>query len=230
MGGILNEFSKPLHEIICGLFYKKSGSETPLAFHLWYLRDLIIIVACSPIIFYMRKFIRSECTCFIFLLLSYADITAVQFLSFFWFMAGDAFLVRMGNFKSWGLPLVYIGLCIFELFYSKEWLGLMKVPFTAIGILAIWATYDLVVSQKFSLKNHRWLATICSFTFFIYLFHEPTLNIIRKLMVILLGRTSLGFAVNYLVSAWVFALLFVCIGLLLKKYLPRIYSVCVGGR
>lgn len=229
-GGNVNEFMKPVGELLCGLFYKKPGGATPWAFHLWYLRDLIMIVACSPGLFYMRRYVRSEVTCLLFLGLSLVGITEVQFLSFFWFMAGDAFLGRMDKIRSWDWPVVYAGICTLEMLWPQAWMGAMDVPFTAVGILAIWSIYDFAVSCQFSLKNHSWLATACSFTFFIYLFHEPTLNIVRKLLIIPLGRSSAGFAINYLVSPWIFMALFVGVGLLFRKYLPRIYSVCVGGR
>ena len=55
----------------------------------------------------------------------------------------------------------------------------------------------LGVKKTFSLNKHHYIAIACSFTFFIYLFHEPTLNIVRKLLIVILGRTSLGFAINY---------------------------------
>lgn len=45
-----------------------------------------------------------------------------------------------------------------------------------------------------------------------------------------MGRSSFAFAVNYLVSPWLNAALFILIGLALKRYLPRVYGVCVGGR
>lgn len=48
-------------------------------------------------------------------------------------------------------------------------------------------------------------------------FHEPTLNIIRKLLIIILGHSSIGFAVNYLISPWIFTLLFIIIGFYFKK-------------
>ena len=66
-GGNANEFMKPVGELLCGLFYKKPGGATPWAFHLWYLRDLIMIVACSPVLFYMKRYVRSEVTCLLFL-------------------------------------------------------------------------------------------------------------------------------------------------------------------
>ena len=45
----------PIIEIISSLFYAASGETTPWAFHLWFLRDLIIIIAISPLLFYIKK-------------------------------------------------------------------------------------------------------------------------------------------------------------------------------
>ena len=114
--------------------------------------------------------------------------------------------------------------------WAAERMGYLNVLSISIGILAVWSVYDLVLKKNFVLKQHRWLAMASSFTFFIYLFHEPTLNIIRKLLIFPLGTSSLGFAVNYLISPWVFALLFIGLGWLLRNYCPKLYGVCVGGR
>ena len=51
-----------------------------------------------------------------------------------------------------------------------------------------------------------------------------------KLLIIILGHSSIGFAVNYLISPWIFTLLFIIIGFYFKKNLPKLYSICVGGR
>ena len=229
-GGISNELAKPLWDVLLAVFYMTPGGNTPWAFHLWFLRDLIIIVACSPILYYLRKYLRGDVTCLLFLSLSFIGITEVPFLSFFWFTAGDAFMGRMDRVKSWLWPVGYLLICIAEMCWFSERMEHLKVLSIFIGVLAFWSVYDLVIKKDFVLKNHRCLATASSFTFFIYLFHEPTLNIVRKLLIFPLGTSSLGFAVNYLISPWVFALLFIGLGWLLRKYMPKVYGVCVGGR
>lgn len=105
-----------------------------------------------------------------------------------------------------------------------------QIPIIALGVISIWNIYNRLVTNSFILKKHKWLYIACQFTFFIYLFHEPTLNIIRKLLIIILGHSSIGFAVNYLISPWIFTLLFIIIGFYFKKNLPKLYSICVGGR
>ena len=78
----------------------------------------------------------------------------------------------------------------------------LNIPITALGVIGLWNLYGSLVGVNFKLKEHSLLKIVCGFTFFIYLFHEPTLNIVRKLLVVILGNSSFGFAVAYLLSPW----------------------------
>lgn len=98
------------------------------------------------------------------------------------------------------------------------------------GVLSIWGMYNTVVRQDFVLKEHKWLATACSYTFFIYLFHVPTINIVRKLIVTVIGKTSVGFMVSYVASPWLFAVTAIFWGMLLRRYMEKVYLFCTGGR
>lgn len=227
--GFLVEFQKPIWDVLRGLFIAKDGGTSPLAFHLWFLRDLIVVVACSPILYILRKHLKIEYVCLIFFVLSYVNTSVVQFSSFFWFIAGEAFLIRLDKVRSWNWLVIYLIISTLEMVISCE-ASYLKIPITFVGVVAMWSMYDYLVDKSFALKNHYNLSTVCSFTFFIYLFHEPTLNVVRKLLVIVLGRSSLGFAVNYMLSPWIFAILFILLGLFCRKFIPRLYSICVGGR
>ena len=228
-GRTLIEFQKPFFDVLRDIFIGKDGGSSPWAFHLWYLRDLIVIVACSPILYFLRKYLKIESVCLIFFVLSYVDIPVVQFSSFFWFIAGEAFLTRLDKVRSWIWLVIYLIISSLEMVFSCDF-AYMKIPITFVGVVAMWSMYDYFVDKSFVLKNHYNLSTVCSFTFFIYLFHEPTLNVVRKLLIIVLGRSSLGFAINYLVSPWIFAIIFILVGYIFRKYAPRLYSICVGGR
>ena len=71
---------------------------------------------------------------------------------------------------------------------------------------------------------------ISGFTFFVYLYHEPTINIVRKLLAIPFGQTSFSFAFSYLISPWIFIAIAIMTGYVLKKHFPTFYSIIVGGR
>lgn len=226
-------FSKPLGEILRSIFYD-AGNGSPCAFQLWFLRDLILIVATSPLWYLLLKHLRwiLVVTCFG---LTYLHIQFIPFFALFWFLFGGQ-LVQVKN-KYGGASLtvftivVFLFLSVVQLFMPDmiDW-ELVKIPIIILGLISIWGIYNMVLGKDFKLSEHRWLATACQFTFFIYLFHEPTLNIVRKLIVVVLGKNELGYLTSYLISPWIFTVCAVFAGLLFRKYLPRVYDVCTGGR
>lgn len=230
-------FTKPVGEILRCIFYD-AGNGYPCAFQLWFLRDLILIVATSPLWFMCLKHLKWGFVAVVFVL-TYLDVPHVPFYSLFWFVLGGQLTkVRIESIGKNGIKTVdLLALCLFlvlsivELFYSEmiDWSSL-RIPIILLGIIGAWGLYDAVVGKDFNLSKHRWLVTACHFTFFIYIFHEPTLNIVRKLIVVVLGKNELGYLTSYLISPWIFTVCAVFIGLLFRKYLPKVYNVCTGGR
>lgn len=230
-------FSKPIGEILRSIFYD-AGNGTPCAFQLWFLRDLILIVATSPLWYLCLKHLKWGFVAVVFVL-TYFDVPHVPFLSLFWFVLGGQLTkvkIEMGGVNG-VINIGLLALCLFlvlsivELFFPEmiDWKSL-RIPIILIGIVGAWGLYDAVVGKNFSLLQHQWLTTACQFTFFIYIFHEPTLNIVRKLIVVVLGKNEFGYMASYLISPWIFTVCAVFAGLLFRKYLPRVYDVCTGGR
>jgi len=229
-------FSKPIGEILRSIFYD-AGNGSPCAFQLWFLRDLILIVATSPLWYLCLKHLKWGFVAVVFVL-TYFDVPHVPFLSLFWFVLGGQLTkvkIEMGGngrikVAIFGLFL-FLVISIIQLFFPDiiDW-SLLRIPIILLGIIGAWGLYDVVFGKDFSLSQHLWFATACQFTFFIYLFHEPTLNIVRKLIVVVLGKNELGFLTSYLLSPWIFTVCAVFAGLLFRKYLPRVYDVCTGGR
>lgn len=230
-------FFKPIGEILRSIFYD-AGNGTPCAFQLWFLRDLILIVATSPLWYLCLKHLKWGFVAVVFVL-TYFDVPHVPFLSLFWFVLGGQLTkvkIEMGGVNG-VINIGLLALCLFlvlsivELFFPEmiDWKSL-RIPIILIGIVGAWGLYDAVVGKNFSLLQHQWLTTACQFTFFIYIFHEPTLNIVRKLIVVVLGKNEFGYMASYLISPWIFTVCAVFAGLLFRKYLPRVYDVCTGGR
>jgi hypothetical protein len=129
--------------------------------------------------------------------------------------------------------LLFIISSIWLLFFSEWNIGfylISKIVVILLGLLGFWNLYDKIIPKSFKLDKHRWLQTICSFTFFIYLFHEPTLNIVKKVLIFVLGRSEISYLFTYLVSPWVMAFLLIAAGMILKRYISAVYWIMVGGR
>lgn len=145
-------------------------------------------------------------------------------------MAGDAFLLRLPKTRAGLWCAAYVALSVLEACLEGDLWSYAQLPLKLVGIAAMWSVYDRFVRADFSLSAHRWLSMACGCTFFIYLFHIPTLNIVRKLLVVVFGHTSAGFALSYLLSPWLFVVCAMVVAQILRKYLPRFYAVVTGGR
>lgn len=232
-GSVMPLFDEPLYQIICSIFYD-SGNGSPCAFQLWFLRDLILIVATSPIWYLLLKHLRWGVVVISFVL-TYLHIPFIPFFALFWFLLGGQLVQVQNKYGGASLTIcttiIFLFLSIVQLFMPDmiDW-ELLKNPIIILGLISVWGLYDMVLGKDFKLCEHRWLATACQFTFFIYLFHEPTLNIVRKLIVVVLGKNEYGYLISYLISPWIFTICFVFVGLQFRKYLPKVYHVCTGGR
>ena len=79
-------FEQPLVNILCSIFYD-AGNGSPCAFQLWFLRDLIIIVAMAPLWYLCLKYLKWTFIVVAFGL-TYLHIPHAPFYALFWFVLG----------------------------------------------------------------------------------------------------------------------------------------------
>lgn len=206
----------------------------PWAFHLWFLRDLLVIVLCSPLLYYLRRVLGLWS-----LLPLLVMIFIVPNLSFvsgaFYFVFGSLFLPFLSFSKSIVFPFLFL------LFVVRRLLGLefgcednvgivLIISEVLLGSVTLWQLFDRIVPANFILSKYKSLSVMCRYTFFIYLFHVPAVQIIFKTMLIILGNNALGYTVAFLISPLAIAMALVGLGVLLRAYVPKFYILLSGGR
>lgn len=230
-GAFPDNLSKPWYSLIC-MLYVDAGNGSPYAFHLWFLRDLIVIVALSPVLLFAKRRIGVLATAITLFILNYVGLPHNPTYGMFWFVFGAWFIPAMRNYP----PLTIINISIFiafsvlEIVFPLEEWKYLQIPIIIVGLAGMWSIYDAIVPKDFLLKEHTVLSIACGFTFFIYLYHEPTLNVVRKILAMPLGHSSASFALSYLISPWLYAAIAIIIGKWLKAWCPRIYALLMGGR
>lgn len=93
-GSVMPLFAKPVGDILCSIFYD-AGNGSPCAFQLWFLRDLILIVATSPLWYICLKFFRWGFVAIAFGL-TYLSVPHIPFYALFWFILGGE-LTKVGK-------------------------------------------------------------------------------------------------------------------------------------
>lgn len=231
---ILPLFKEKWHTIFLYTFYNYGEGNGPVAFQLWFLRDLIITVLFSPILYFMIKYLKWG-SFFFFLILNYLHIGFIPVSAMFWFTFG-ALLVgtntnRRRPLRGIVLFPLFVIISSFQEYNPNFWMWRhSEIPLILLGCIAFWQVFDAVISSEFKLKEHFFLSKLAGCTFFIYLYHVPALNVPRKLIVALLGKNEWGYLFSYLIAPWIFVILALIVSGILKLYVPRFYGILTGGR
>ena len=99
--------------------------------------------------------------------------------------------------------------------------------FSIIPLLLLWFGYDYIVIKGTTFK---FLDKMLPFTFFIYCFHEPSINIFKKTLVYLGNKSEFSYFFTYLISPILMVFLCYVIGNFLKNIMPKAFSVITGNR
>lgn len=206
----------------------------PIAFQLWFIRDLMVVLLLSPLMYLLMKRVstaRNGWLIPVALSVLYCLSSDDYVEAFVWFYIGGYIAMRRINVERFQKPglaigagIIYLALSICSGFQNlSEW-SMRVIP--VIGIPALWMAYDLV-SEKNKTKKIKPFLT--GYTFFVYLIHEPLLNIFKKIP-LLIDRSEPMLIACYLLIPPIFYVSGCSLGYVLKRWIPRAYSLYTGGR
>jgi len=212
----------------------------PIPFQLWFLRDLIILVLISPLLYLLIK--NFKYLPFLVLLLGwYLNIN-------YYFVVNEALL-----FFTAGASVSLIKNKILELdFRAKDasfiflWFGIALtatiLDYTnfenliiqnilhktgiLVGITAIWILYDLLTNKNIEKDK---VSEIYSFSFFIFVFHLPLITFVKVILFKMGNSELISFSI-YLVAPIIVIVISLIVGYLLKKIARPFYEIITGGR
>ncbi len=212
----------------------------PLAYQLWFLKDLILIFLLSPAIYFCIRKLS------IFYLLFILACWLFNFY-FYYFQAISICFFSLGAFVSlnptikfktsyteyaWLLFFIWILLCVLvaviRVFYGNPPVNFyVQCISIFVGMATFWLMYD--ERMKGGNPSKKWLS-IFSYSFFIYAFHEPVLTIIKKGLFYLSDKSNTSTFLIFIISPCTTILLAISIGILLNKLVPALYRLITGGR
>lgn len=210
----------------------------PLPYQLWFIRNLMIICLMSPVIYFIIKKIKVVFILFllimwlVFSFVSYNLITSIVFFCIGGFLSIRNIELpdkRDGNSKQvyllimvWFI-LIYLGYIGLKSFEYDIVLQMIKQLSTIIGIVSVWFLYDILHIKNADNK-------ILKYSFFLYLFHEPMLTIVIKLLFYMGGKTPAVSTLVYIISPIVVISVCIIVGMIMNKKTPVIYNLITGNR
>ena len=201
----------------------------PAAFQLWFLRDLLIFVLLSPALYWLL--LRFTSIFPAILLLGSMIEPTIGFLAMF-VLGGclsvkeveiDSLTVKLKRVLPLFLLLYIIGAIVYP--FHIDWLKPFHALIYLSGIISLWCLYDMMNVDKY-----HWYESLLGYSFFIYCFHIPFFNIVKKLNLMIIGESQINLIILYFVNPIIAVALIVLIAKLLQYLLPKCYKVLTGYR
>lgn len=208
----------------------------PAAFQLWFLRDLIVMVACSPILYYIIKYTRwiSVLICAV---LSYF----IQLNDLVYFVLGGCISMNVKNMNYLSkIPTSVFIISVIAYLYrafivattkTNSFLSLPGVSFIIIvmSIIVLWKTYDLLFAKK-NIRSIPIIGSCLGYSFFIYLAHMPLFTAFKKVSLMITDVSNASLIILFFLNPLILVLFLILVAKTMQKFAPKVYSMLVGGR
>lgn len=217
-----------------------NSASSPYLIPLWFLRDLMVVVLCSPFIFYFLK--KLKVWMILLLFVSYVSgvfvkIPGFSTMAFFFFSLGA--YMKTYNISPteltyryrYSIAVIAVFLCLFCTLKNghNTKMGDLIYPFYVItGFFTLLNLVTIIVS-----KELIELPTILSkSSFFIYLSHTIILlPFFKKVVSKIFGEVNpVGMTVSYLLAPTLTILTCILLYYLLKRLSPSICNILTGDR
>ena len=204
------------------------GSDFPINYQFWFLRDLIILVVAAPLIFYFIRSTKGYGILLLGVLWLFEDRLPYNLFllsSLFFFGSGAFFSISKTDFTQvfgkicYPVVLLYPLMAISDLFLLDQPYAVYLYKATVvvggiclISIVSIWLKRGMKVNN-----------TLSSASFFVFAMHEPGLKLIKKLAVLQFPHSELVLLLIY----WGAPVLIILICLALYKILNTRFPACM---
>lgn len=206
----------------------------PANFPLWFIRDLISFTFLSPLIYYYLKYMKW------WGVVLYCIVSQFIPLHGWCFMLGG-FIALYSNIENIDYFLskrivvssavIFVGISAYVSLQSVDyhlnyWIVVLQI---ITGLVTIWKAYDYIATGRHIINQSLW-TKVLGYSFFIYLFHEPVFNIVKKLNIMIWGTHAWSLILLFLVNPIIMISISIWVAKVLQYLFPRAYNILVGGR
>ena len=215
----------------------------PAAGHLWYIRNLLLLVIVSPLLLsLMKSKTTGWCAVAVAAVPYFCHfIIPERFWQFFesgfsfrgllFFMIG----IQLARFPLNWRPNLFVALSVCLVWFVSAWpWGLAKTTAFVVfhlsfivGCVAMWSIYDFLLGHE---KLGSWHGA--HYSFFIYASHYAILNMLfcQKACSLIQRHIVDSDLLIYVIRFVVPVVLAIALAYFLERYMPKIYRVLTGGR
>ena len=192
---------------------------------LWFLKELIILIALGPLIYiiFKNKYIGALFL-LIFVLNSQFGWVSIPLSGHIYYLAGAYIAVSLKNAEYYRNRILTVLGCVFLIaLLALRFRFLDNTIIRLAFFVATWFAVDIFKNDH----DYPWWMKI---TFFTYVAHDALLEMLEKLVLIVLGKRTIFALLDYIfVPLIVFAIL-AGIAAFLRRFLSKVWRVITGER
>lgn len=201
-------------------------------YQLWFVRDLFLCVILSPILYGGLKILK-ELFLLLLFLFWFFDIQYVISIESVLFVTLGAYMAlnhktSMEKVNSGGSVLLqgilWIVFCVWD--YSFPFYNIIHGIGLLLGMSFLWGLYDVVDER--TLGRFR-ICNVYRYTFFIFVFHEPLLTLIKGILLKLAISQTCILLIYFSAPILVVCICLIC-ARIFKYHFPVVYRIICGGR
>lgn len=200
----------------------------PAAFQLWFLRDLLVMLVFTPLLWWVAKK-----QWMVALVVALCLTTVYGWLLYYWI--GIVIGVTKCDIEhyppQWAVAMgtaFFLGYAVYQAF-GYETSNMVGMLANLSGLYVAWSMYDVFAKGRCLSDKGIW-RYVCGYSFFIYCFHEPVFNIVKKLALAVCGTSELVLIFFYFINPWIMVAVAVTTARLMHRIVPRTYKILTGGR
>lgn len=240
--GTNNLFGSPLYSLsLKELLLNLLGY--PLNYPFWFLRELIVYMTITPLIFFVIKKLKFSSIILLLILSCYFDnvfvffgIKVIQLIPFLYFYVGCYIGINKTNIELklkkitvWLIMVLWFSLSFLTLYFEvKRSILLLSDQLyffiNCIGCIGIWFLYDLLSQERRKLKWYY------KYSFFVFAFHGIPILFIRKIISFFQLQSDLINFAFFLISFIITVVLSIAIAIFLERKNGKMYKIIVGNR
>lgn len=217
----------------------------PIYYPFWFMREFIFYLLITPLLYWIVKRTKLLIIIFLFILSVFkfslltvfdVQIYRLMMLAFYCFGIYCAIYkvnIQFKTSKNLSLFLVLIFLIVsawnvfIEINYDKNiwYFRLINNVNALIGCLGVWSIYDHL-DKKVSFEYKK----VYSYGFWVYAIHGIAILYFKDTIVKLLFLNNLQLLLLYFFTIFIFIVVTIYSGILVKKYFPKSYAFVTGNR
>lgn len=221
------------------IFYCSLGTNKPIAYQLWFLRDLILLSAITPLFYCLCKYLKFWCIValmVLYILGVKSFMTGMGFPSLFFYGAGCWFGINKRVFAFYDLKLRYVPIvaCIVLSFSELllkghscvNYIHRANVIVACITVLQLISFYVEKHDVSHAFVNRK---SISNASFFIYCYHGIFATFVGKFAGDIVNNDFEAVIVYFAIVVFLVIFGILAYNVLLRT-LPRFTGVITGGR